>query len=191
MQSKRTIGLGLLLVLASCAGAWSQGATLTVGGAGAGFTTIQAAVDHASEGDTIVVHAGTYREHVTIERPLALQADGNVVVDAGKKGSAVTLPARASPLPVSRSAMPARREPRPGCWCWATATRSAACGRPPATGASSCRSGAAMRSPTARRRTTGMTASPCSARRRRPRDAQYARRQSARRHLARGGAFGR
>jgi glucose/arabinose dehydrogenase len=49
-------------------------ATLTVdqsGGPGI-YTTIQAAVNDASAGDTIEVHAGTYRENVTISKPLTL-----------------------------------------------------------------------------------------------------------------------
>ena len=92
MQSNRTIGIGLFLALAAPAGlAWSDSATLTVGRSNADFTTIQAALDHAPQGATIVVHAGTYREHVTVDKPLTLEAEGTVVVDAGRKGSAVTL----------------------------------------------------------------------------------------------------
>ena len=92
MQLKRTIGIGFFLALAGPAGlAWGAGEEFTVGRSNADFTAIQAAVDHAPQGATIVVRAGTYREHVTIDKALTLEADGKVVVDAGRKGSAVTL----------------------------------------------------------------------------------------------------
>jgi parallel beta-helix repeat protein len=45
------------------------------------FTTIQAAVNAAQAGDTLVITAGTYTEQVTISKPLTLQAGGIVKVN--------------------------------------------------------------------------------------------------------------
>jgi len=47
--------------------------------AGAGFTSIQAAVDAAQAGDLIRVCPGLYAESVTIDKPLALKADPDAI----------------------------------------------------------------------------------------------------------------
>jgi len=48
-----------------------NGDTLYVGGNGTGnFTSIQDAIDHAYDGDTIFVYNGTYREHLTIKKKI-------------------------------------------------------------------------------------------------------------------------
>ena len=59
---------------------------------------IQAAIDEASPGDTIVVPGGTYYENVVVNKPgLKLKGDtacgGKPVVDAGGSGSTITLSA--------------------------------------------------------------------------------------------------
>jgi len=56
----------------------------------ADFKTIQAAVDAAADGDTIVVAKGKYKERVLISgrSGLTLQADGKAVIDAGGVGIA-------------------------------------------------------------------------------------------------------
>lgn len=71
----------------------AQAETLSVGGAGADHASIQAAVDAASEGATILVQAGRYAETVEIAKPLTLRAEGAVVVDAGRRGSAIVISA--------------------------------------------------------------------------------------------------
>jgi len=55
--------------------------TLEVGGSG--YPTISAAVQAASPGDTVLIHAGTYREEVTIDKAITLDlfGDGDVWVD--------------------------------------------------------------------------------------------------------------
>ena len=57
--------------------------------------SIQAAIDGADPGDIIEVSSGTYREKVNVDRPLILfgvdTGEGKPVVDAGGRGSAITL----------------------------------------------------------------------------------------------------
>ena len=76
--------LPLLFVLSSVT---LQADVLLVSPSGPGdFSTIQAAADAAGPGDTILVHAGTYREDVTFTRsgtpdaPIAMRpyGDGDV-----------------------------------------------------------------------------------------------------------------
>lgn len=54
----------------------SSGAILYVGGTGAGnYSTIQAAVDDASPGDTVFVYSGTYYENVVIDKTINLTGE--------------------------------------------------------------------------------------------------------------------
>ena len=69
----------VMVVLMSCGIAWAQGRkTITVGGAGADFTTIQAAVNAApDEGAVIRIRPGVYREVVHVDTPkIQLRGDG-------------------------------------------------------------------------------------------------------------------
>lgn len=80
--------LGALTVFPMNAG----GATLYVGGTGPGnFTTIQAAIDAATPGDTVFVYAQVYRERISIPKTLSLVGeDRNVtVIDGGRLGDVV------------------------------------------------------------------------------------------------------
>ena len=43
--------------------------------------SIQEAIDHASNGDTIIVNAGTYTENLTVEKEVTLQANGEVTLE--------------------------------------------------------------------------------------------------------------
>ena len=84
-----------VLVLASSADA----ATLNVP---ADYATIQAAVNAAATGDTIMVQSGTYYENVNVNKALILQGEdsgsGQPVVDAGRSGDAIILSANNSTL---------------------------------------------------------------------------------------------
>ncbi|CAD7777298.1 Periplasmic copper-binding protein (NosD) [Candidatus Methanoperedenaceae archaeon GB50] len=91
-----TLAISLLL---ACAGT-AAGATWVVdddGGVGVDFTTIQAAVDAASPGDTIKVASGTYYENVFVWKRLTLRGldtgGGIPVVTAGGSGSSIKLSA--------------------------------------------------------------------------------------------------
>src|SRR5690606_15403981 len=59
----------LLFLLPFAAGA-ARAETLTVGAAGADYSSIQAAVDAAPEGATIIANPGRYAETVEIAKPL-------------------------------------------------------------------------------------------------------------------------
>jgi len=69
-----------------------RAATLYVGGTGPGnLTTIQAAVDSASPGDTVFVYNGTYHEQVTIPKMLSLVGEGRnvTIIDGDSIGDVV------------------------------------------------------------------------------------------------------
>jgi parallel beta-helix repeat protein len=59
------------------------------------YSTIQSAINAASPGDTVYVRAGTYHEHVTVDKPLSLVGENtqNTTIDAGGIGNAVNITA--------------------------------------------------------------------------------------------------
>ena len=74
----------------------ARAATLYVGGAGPGnHTTIQAAIDAASPGDTVFVFSGTYYENVIVDRTISLigESRDTVIIDGGGVGNTVYLTA--------------------------------------------------------------------------------------------------
>ena len=72
-------------------------AEYTVSPSGEEYSVIQAAINRAAAGDTVVVGSGTYQENLRIGKPLKIfgvnTGSGAPVIDAGKKGNAVEITA--------------------------------------------------------------------------------------------------
>ncbi|WAC04614.1 MAG: protein kinase [Methanoregula sp.] len=72
-------------------------AEFTVLPSGGDFTGIQAAVSHASAGDTILVGSGTYNEKIRVDKTLTVRGidtgGGAPVIDPEKRGNAVEITA--------------------------------------------------------------------------------------------------
>ena len=84
----------LLIVCTACV-APVTAAEHTVAPSGAEFTSIQAAIDWASSGDSVMVESGTYTESVLLDKKIFLigvnSGNGAPVIDPGKKGNAVEI----------------------------------------------------------------------------------------------------
>jgi parallel beta-helix repeat protein len=59
------------------------------------FTTIQAAINNASTGDTVIVPSGVYYEHVIVNKSISLigQVDFSAVIDGSNSGTVVEITA--------------------------------------------------------------------------------------------------
>jgi parallel beta-helix repeat protein len=86
-------GLTLLFLVLNLGSADCK--SLTVCKEGCDFASVKAAVDAADPGDTVEVESGIYKENVKINKSLALigkdTGAGKPVIDAAKKGSAVSI----------------------------------------------------------------------------------------------------
>jgi len=113
--SKRIQGLALILVTIMVVGTVASGAAVSEGpqttsvivvdddgGQGVDYTSIQAAVDNASAGDTIQVEPGTYNETVVLNESVSLvgrpgdgaagpAADAPILDGGGRNGSSITI----------------------------------------------------------------------------------------------------
>ena len=93
----RSIIMILILILII---GFATAAKITVAPEGADYSTIQQALNNASDGDIIEVQSGAYVEHVSIQHSVALigvdTGSGRPVVDANKSSSAITLRANAT-----------------------------------------------------------------------------------------------
>ena len=69
----------------------ASGETLTVGGSGAQFQTIQQALDAASNKDLIQVRAGTYTGNLILNKQVTLEGVGGPTLRGERKGSVVTV----------------------------------------------------------------------------------------------------
>jgi nitrous oxidase accessory protein len=83
----RAVGVGVVAVAITgllLAATTASAATIEVS---PGPSAINRAIDKAQDGDTLLIHDGTYRESLTIDKPVTLQgaSDGRPVIDAGCK----------------------------------------------------------------------------------------------------------
>jgi parallel beta-helix repeat (two copies) len=85
------------ILLVGLVGVPVQGAEYTVAPSGAGFTSIQDAVNWASPLDTVTVRSGTYPETVKISKKITLvgvdTGAGAPVIDPGSRGAAIEIAA--------------------------------------------------------------------------------------------------
>lgn len=94
LSATRLIVVFSLIFCTACIGT-AVAAQLTVAPSGAGFISIQEAIDRASSGDTITVESGTYAESVHLDKMISLigidRGNGAPVIDPGKKVNAVEI----------------------------------------------------------------------------------------------------
>ena len=72
LQPAYAIAILFLLICISALPVNAQAEIITVCPAGCNFTSIQDAINHAADGDTIQVMSGSYNEVITINRSVTL-----------------------------------------------------------------------------------------------------------------------
>lgn len=83
----RPLMIAVLIAFSILMAGSAFGAALTVGPG----ERIQAAIDGAKMGDTVLVESGVYRENLVVEKKIILQGSGRPLIDAKGFGSALTL----------------------------------------------------------------------------------------------------
>ncbi len=79
MRHRPTAALGTIL-LACCPAAQTTWVVAPTTGAGVHFTSIQAAIDAAAHGDTVIVRAGSYNEAPSIGKGITLVGDAGATI---------------------------------------------------------------------------------------------------------------
>lgn len=72
----------------------SNGTTFYVGGSGPGnYTTIQSAIDDASDGDTVFVYGGIYLENIRVKKAISLIGEdkNTTIIDGNQEGCTINL----------------------------------------------------------------------------------------------------
>ncbi|MCI0440563.1 MAG: hypothetical protein L0177_15730 [Chloroflexi bacterium] len=90
--------LAVMLALMALSAGVAHAANITVCPSGCDHLTIQAAVNSASDGDTIVIAAGLYKEDVHINKSLALQGAGadSTIIEGTARQAVITIGAGAT-----------------------------------------------------------------------------------------------
>ncbi len=92
VASWKNTGAPAAAALLLLAGAWAI--VPSRGEAASDFPgSIAEAIARAAPGDTIIVPPGTYREQVTVDKPLTLVGEGRPVIDGGGRGDVVVIAA--------------------------------------------------------------------------------------------------
>lgn len=92
LRRPRHLTIAVLIAFSLLMVGTAFGATLTVGPG----EKIQAAIDQAKAGDTVLVESGVYRENLVLDKKITLQGSGRPLIDAGGSGSALTLSSEGS-----------------------------------------------------------------------------------------------
>jgi hypothetical protein len=92
------VGLAVVISLLLRTSVIAAAADITVCSAGCDHTSIQAAIDAAAAGDTIVLAAETFTETIVVDRNLTIRGAGSgaSIIDGDAAGTGVTIPAGVS-----------------------------------------------------------------------------------------------
>ena len=94
MDKRYGILIVSVTILVLCFAGTASATNWSVDGRGkADFIGIQAAINNAKDGDTIIVSSDVYYENVVVNKSVSLRGIGQPVVDASGKGDVITLTA--------------------------------------------------------------------------------------------------